>query len=185
MAMPSGRRSSDPMPDPYGQRDSAQQRGHGGHHDGAKAQQAGLVDRIGRVQAALPFSFQREVDHHDAVLFHNADQQDDADNRHHAQILVKQDEGEQRAHSGRRQGGKDGDGVNEALVEHTEHDVHRDQGSQNQQGFIGEGVLKSGGGSLEAGLHAGGEVHLLRRFIDSLDGLTQRSVGGQVERNRH
>ena len=140
------------------QRDSAQQRGHGGHHDGTKAQQAGLVDRIGRVQAPLPFSFQGEVDHHDAVLFHDADEQDDADNCHHAQILVKQNEREQRAHAGRRQGGKDGDGVDEAFVEHTEHDVDRDQGSQNQQGFVRQGILKSGGGSLEAGLHAGGKV---------------------------
>ena len=105
--MPSGRRSSDPMPVPNRQRDSTQKRGHGGHHDGAKAQQAGLVNRLGRVHAPLPFTFQGEVDHHDAVLFHDADQQDDADDRHHAQILVKQNERQQRAHAQPKAGWKE------------------------------------------------------------------------------
>ena len=151
---------------------------------GRKRSRLASINRIGRVQAALPLSFQGEVDHHDAVLLHNADQQDDADNRHHAQILVKQNEREQRAHAGRRQGGKDGDGVDEALIEHTENDVYGDQGGENQQGFIRQGILKSGGGALEAGLHAGGKVQFLCRFVDGLDGPAQRGVRRQVERNR-
>jgi len=58
---------------------SAQQRSHSGHHNRAEAQQAGIVDCVGRVLSMVALAFQSEIDHHDAVLFHNADQQDDAD----------------------------------------------------------------------------------------------------------
>ena len=62
MAMPSGRRSSDPSPLPERQRNAAQQRRHRGHHDGAEAQQAGFVNRIRRVLPVLALRLQREVD---------------------------------------------------------------------------------------------------------------------------
>ena len=161
MAMPSGPAKLGADARSHGQRDSAQQRGHGGHHDGPKAQQAGFVDGVGRVQAALPLPFQSEVDHHDAVLFHDPDQQDDADDRHYAQILFEKNQREQRADAGRRQRGKNGDGMDEALIEHTQNDVYRDQGGENQQRLVGEGILKGSSGSLEAGLHAGGKVQIL------------------------
>jgi len=45
----------------------------------------------------LPLSFQREVDHHNAVLFHDTDQQDNADDRDHVQILAKEKQCEQGA----------------------------------------------------------------------------------------
>ena len=87
MAMPSGRRISEPIPVTEGQRNACQQRRHRGHHDGPEAQQAGVVDGVGRVLSVLPLALQRKVDHHDAVLLHNADQQDDADDGNHAQVL--------------------------------------------------------------------------------------------------
>jgi hypothetical protein len=65
------------------QRQPSQQRRHGGHHNWAEAEQASIVNCIRRVLAVLPLAFQGEVDHHDAVLFHNADQQDNADDRNH------------------------------------------------------------------------------------------------------
>ena len=34
-------------------------------------------------------AFEREVDHHDAVLFHDADEEDDADDGDHAEVLVE------------------------------------------------------------------------------------------------
>ena len=54
MVMPSGRRSSEPMPGPERQRQAAEQRGHRRHHDGPEAQQARLVDRLAR--ATCPWS---------------------------------------------------------------------------------------------------------------------------------
>jgi len=49
-----------------------------------------FVNRIGRILAVFALAFQREVDHHDAVLLHNADQQHDSDDCDHAQVLVKE-----------------------------------------------------------------------------------------------
>ncbi len=88
MVMPSGRRSSDPVPVPSASGTPAQQRRHGGHHDGPEAQQAGLIDRFARRLAFLALRLQREVDHHDGVLLHDADQQDDADQRDDAEIAA-------------------------------------------------------------------------------------------------
>ena len=90
----------------------------------------------------LALGFEREIHHHDAVLLHNPDEQDDADDRYHAQILAKQHEGQERAYSGGGQSGKDGDWVNEAFIEHTQHDVNRHQGGQDQQGLARQRVLE-------------------------------------------
>ncbi len=46
MEMPSGRRSSEPMPVPKASGSAPEQRGHGGHQDRAEAQQAGFADRV-------------------------------------------------------------------------------------------------------------------------------------------
>ena len=69
------------------QRQAAQQRCHGGHHDGAEAQQAGLIDGVDRRHMLHAFGFKREIDHHDGVLLHDADQQHDADQRNDAEVV--------------------------------------------------------------------------------------------------
>ena len=79
MAMPSGWRSSEPVPVPEHQRQRAEHRGHGRHHDRPEAQQAGLIDRLARRLALVALGLEREVDHHDGVLLDDADQQNDAD----------------------------------------------------------------------------------------------------------
>ncbi len=90
MVMPRGRRSSEPVPVPSASGTAAEQRGHGGHHDGAEAQQAGLVDGVQRRHALFALRVEREIDHHDGVLLHDADQQDDADQRDDAEIIAVQ-----------------------------------------------------------------------------------------------
>ena len=89
MAMPSGLRNSEPKPLPSASGSPPEQRGHGGHHNGAEAQQTGFVDCIRRILPVFPLGLQREVDHHDAVFFHDADQENDADDSDYAQILTK------------------------------------------------------------------------------------------------
>ena len=51
-----------------------------------------LEKAVKKIQFAIfPLSIQGEIDHHDGVLFHNADEQDDADDGDDAQIeAVKQ-----------------------------------------------------------------------------------------------
>jgi hypothetical protein len=55
---------------------------------------------------------------------------------------LKENERQQCAHAGGRQRGKNRDGVNEALVQDAEHDIHRSQRGKNQQALIGERPLK-------------------------------------------
>ena len=90
MVMPSGRRSSEPGPVRDRERQRAEQRRQRRHQDRPEAPQAGLVDRLARRQAALALGLEREVDHHDAVLLDDADQQDDADQRDHRQLHAGQ-----------------------------------------------------------------------------------------------
>ena len=71
------------------QRKTRQQCGHGGHHDGAEAQQAGIIDRIRGDLDMLSFSLNRKVDHHDSVLLDNADQENDADDGDDAEVLLE------------------------------------------------------------------------------------------------
>jgi len=84
-----------------GQRQTAEQGGHGGHHDGPEAQQAGLIDRLNRRQSLIALGLQRKVDHHDGVLLHDADQQNNADNADDAQVGSSQQQGENGSDAGR------------------------------------------------------------------------------------
>ena len=80
MEMPSGRRSSDPMPRAREPAEGAQNRRHGRHHDRPETEQAGLVNRLLGAFPLFALGIQGKVDHHDAVLLDDADQKDDADN---------------------------------------------------------------------------------------------------------
>src|SRR5438874_6606233 len=61
------------------QRQSTKHRSKGCHQDWAEAKQASLIDRVAWRFTLVAFCFQRKIDHHDGILLHNADQQDDAD----------------------------------------------------------------------------------------------------------
>src|SRR6185437_3696923 len=67
------------------ERQAAEQRRRRRHHDRPEAQQAGLPDRLDR-RHPLPFGGDGEIDHHDAVLLDDADEEDDADERDDAEI---------------------------------------------------------------------------------------------------
>ena len=102
-AMPSGRRVSEPMP-------VASATGS------VPTSAATVVIMIGRKRTcaawmiasagaicSLCSASTREVHHHDRVLLHDADQQDDADEGEDAQLDVEEVEREQRAERGERQ----------------------------------------------------------------------------------
>ena len=72
-----------------GQRQRAEQRRQGGHHDRPKPQQTRLIDGFFRRQTFVALGVEREVDHHDRVLLHDADEQDDADERDQRKIVAE------------------------------------------------------------------------------------------------
>ena len=98
MEIPNGRRNSAPIPVP-----SANGTARPSNaaivvmRIGRKPKQAGLINRIERAFAFIAFSVQREIDHHDRILLHNADQQNDADQRDNTEIGAAYDQRKQRA----------------------------------------------------------------------------------------
>ena len=122
MVMPSGLRSSEPVPVPKASGNAPQMAAHGGHHDGPEAQHAGFKDGVARILTLIALGLQREIDHHDGILLHNADEQDDADDGDHVEINVKEHESQHGADAGRGQRGNDREGMNQALIQNAQHD---------------------------------------------------------------
>ena len=108
-----------------------------------------------RRQALVAFGLQREVDHHDGVLLHDADQQQNADQRDDAEIGSRQQQRQDRAHAGRRKRGENRQRMNQALIQNAQHDVHRDQRGQDQVWLVLERILKGLRRALEAGVNRG------------------------------
>ncbi len=88
-----------------------------GHDDGTKTFDAGLADGGVRRHAAFTFRFQCEIDQHDGVLFHDAHEQNDADDAHDAEFGAGDEHGQQRADAGGRQAGNDRQRVDQAFVQ--------------------------------------------------------------------
>ena len=121
----------------------------------------------------LPLGFEREVDHHDGILLHDADQQNDADNADDVEVHTEEQQREDGAHAGRGQRGEDGDGMNVALIEHAQHDVDGDERGKDEDGLVGERGFKCLGGALEAGIHSIGHAEVGFHLVDDLDGVAQ------------
>ena len=136
MVMPSGRRNSEPVPVPSASGRRAQHGGEGGHQDGAETQQAGFEDGVARALAFVALGGQGEIDHQDAVLLHQADQQNDADHGDDAEIGVREHERQQRAHAGRGQRGKNGDRDGYSFRRGCRAQVDRGQRGRDQDGSL-------------------------------------------------
>src|SRR5258708_6781759 len=161
---------------------TAKQRGHGGHHNGPEAQETRFVDGIQRSLPFLALGFQREVNHHDGVLLHDADQQDDAYQSDDAEFGAAQQQSQNCAHTGGRQRRQNGYGMDVTFVENAQHDVHGYERSQNQNWLIRERAQESGGGSLEGGLNARRHADLVLGGVNGVHGLAQGCVGSKGER---
>src|SRR6059036_1170311 len=164
-----------------GEGKAAEEGGHGGHHDGPEAEQASLEDGLMRRQALGALGIQGEVDHHDGILLDDANEQDDADEGDDAEVDAAEEEREDGADTGGGQGGEDGDGVDVALVQDAEDDVHGDEGGEDEEGLVGEGGLEGLGGALEAGVDGGGQPDLALGGLDGADGMAEGDAGGEVE----
>ena len=136
MAMPSGRRSSEPVPMPSASGRAPSSAASVVIMIGPEAQQARL-EMASRGSGPRALGLEREVDHHDRVLLHDADEQDDADQRDDLRLRPEEQQRQQGADAGRGQRREDRERVDVALVEHAEHDVDRDQRGQDQQRLVG------------------------------------------------
>ena len=123
----------------------------------------------------------REVDHHDAVLLDDADQQDDADQRDQAEVESEHHQDRERADAGRRQRRQDGDRVDVALVENAEDQIDHDQRRQDQQRHGAERLLERLRGALEAGGERGRRAELDHRLLHGIGRLAERHALREVE----
>ena len=127
MVTPSGLRSSEPVPPSSASGSAPNSAASVVIMIGRNRSSAALMmDSRGR-QAFVALGIEREVDHHDRVLLDDAHQQHDADQRDHREVVAEQHQREQRADAGRGQRRENCQRVDEALVQHAEHDVDRDR----------------------------------------------------------
>src|SRR5208282_6867649 len=102
--------------------------------------------------SVVALRIQREIDHHDAVLFDNADQKHETDDGNDAEILAEKDQCEKSPDTGGWKRGKNRDRMDEALVQDAEDDVDGDKSGEDEQRHVGERVAKGCGSALEIGL---------------------------------
>ena len=111
------------------------------HHDGAKTQLTGLVNRLGWTHpSALPN--QSKVNHQNRVFLHNADEQNHPNQGDHGKVCARHHQSDQGPHARRRQGRQNRDGVQQTLIEHPQDQIQGDQGRQNEEWLRAQGLLK-------------------------------------------
>ena len=141
IVMPSGRRNSEPTPVPNAS----------GRPPSSAAAVVIIIGRkrkwhASRIASSGDFpSFlriQRKVDHHDRVLFHQTDQQNNPDQSNDVQLAVHQFQRQQCSHPRRRNCRKDGDGMNVTLIKNSQHDINRQKRSQDQDRLTGCRILE-------------------------------------------
>ncbi len=143
------------------------------------------MNRVACAELLMVFRLQREVDHHDGVLFHDADQQDHPNQRNQAEFGARQQQRQQRAHRRRRQRREDGHRMDKALVEDTEHHIHGDQRRQNQPQCVAGGALKRRGFPLITQRGALRQLQLLPHVRDRPLSFLQRIARIKIEGDHH
>ncbi len=131
------------------------------------------------------FRGQREVHHHDAVFLHDTDQQDDSDQGYYRQIVAASHQNQQSAYTRRRQRRQDGQWMDIALVQQTQHDVDGHQRGTDEVWLRAQRIAKGLRRALEAARQRRRHAHLGLRALDGIHGLSQRVAGREIEGNGH
>src|SRR5215469_11218323 len=72
-----------------------------------------------------------------------------------------------------------------AFVQNAQDDVNGDQSSENENRLVGERAQEGRGGALERSLNAGRHADFLLGVVYGVYRVTERSGGGEVERDRN
>ncbi len=142
----------------------------------------GLIDRLARIEAVFALRLQGEVDHHDGVLLHDADQQHHPDQRDQAEFGAEEEQRENGARTRRGQRREDRNGVDVALIENAQHDVDADDGGKDQQRLVADGLLEQFGRARESTVDGKRRVDLLHRAVDGSHGIADGFALREVER---
>ena len=135
-----------------------------------------------RVHPAIALRIQREVDHHDRVLLHDADEQDHADQRDQAKFRLEQQKREHRADTGRRQRGENSDRVDVTLIKNTQHDIDRDNSGENEKRLARKRRLENLRRAGERAMHRNRNMQIGHGTVDRIRRNAEGFAFRQVER---
>jgi hypothetical protein len=127
-----------------------------------------------RRQTAIALRVNREVNEHDAVLFDDADQQNDADQRDQAEIKAERHQCREGAEPCRRQGREDRQRMDVALIEHAQDDVDDDDRGGDEKRLAGQRGLEGLRVALEIADQGGRRADLRLGVLDRCCRLTER-----------
>ena len=133
----------------------------------------------------LALGHQGKIDHHDGILFHQPDQQHDADDGNDVEVILEDQQRQHGPDAGRGQGGDDGQRMHQALIKDAKNNVHSQQSGGYQDGLGGQRRLVGLQGAGEKSLNGGGQTHLLLHLVDLERGIAERKSGSQIERHSH
>src|SRR5262249_28824183 len=165
-------------------RQTPKKRRHRGHHDRSEPEQTRLVDRGFGCLAVLAFGLERKVDHHDRVLLHDSNQQNNPDEPYDVEFGAADHQRQNRADTRRRQRRENGQRMDVALIQDSENYVHRDYRGKNQQRLVCERSLKRLRRALKRRLDRRGQTDLGLCSFNRLDRLPKSGSRSQIERQR-
>src|SRR5215469_10942173 len=140
MVMPRGRRNSEPTPLPIASGKAPSSAAMVVIMMGAETQQASFVDSIEGRLDFFALGFERKINHHDGVFLDDADQQNQANEGDDTELHLEEQKRQDGSHTRGGKRGENGDGVNIALIEHTQHNIDSDERGKNQHWLVGEGI---------------------------------------------
>ncbi len=128
-------------------------------------------------------SLQRKIDHHDSILFNDAEQQKESDHAVERQRRSKNPEcGQAADHRGHDRWKQDRDWMDVAFVKNSENHVHHEDRADQKQRQRAEKLAKNERFALESGLHAWILLMYLRkRIFDELRRVTDRLTRQQIK----
>ena len=133
-----------------------------------------LPDRLLRRHVLVALGGDREVDHHDAVLLDDADQEDNADQGDQAEIESKRHQDRERADACRGQRRENRQRMDVAFVEDAEDQIDHDQRREDQKRHSAERLLERLRGALEARTERGRRAEIVHGLLDGIGGLPER-----------
>ena len=126
-----------------------------------------------------------KVHHHDGVLLHDADEQDDSDHCHNGKLEPRDLKSQQGAQPGAGECGEDRNRMDQALVEHAEDNINGEQRGQDEDRLIGDRLLKDLSVTGKTSAYSCGHVQFRAPLLNDLRSALERYTRHKIKRNRH
>ena len=126
---------------------------------------------------------EREVDNHDAVLLHDAHEEEEADDGIKRERGIKKPERHQAADDRREERGEHRDRMDVAFVENAENHIHDKERRDDEEGQSGKELLQDKAFTLQLAFHRRRQ-HFGRCFLDVVGHIAQCDARFGIETKR-